>query len=49
MYKYSIFTMIKILITIRAEKQASHNLQNYYNILQYKINFKILQDKFRNL
>ena len=47
MKKYSIFTIIKILITIRVDKQTSHNLHNYYNTLQYKINFKILQDTFR--
>jgi hypothetical protein len=47
MNKYSIFTIIKILITIRVDKQASHNLQNYYNTLKYKINLKILQNTFR--
>ena len=46
MNKYSIFTIIKILITIRVVKQASH-VHNYYNTLQYKINLKILHDTFR--
>ena len=47
MNKYSIFIIIKILITIRVDKHASHNLHNYYNNLQYKINLKILQYTFR--
>jgi hypothetical protein len=42
MNKYSIF-----IITIRVDKQASHNLHHYYNTLQYKINLKILQNTFR--
>ena len=47
MNKYLIFIIIIILINIRVDKQASHNLHNYYNTLQYKINLKILQDTFR--
>jgi len=47
MNKYLIFIIIIILINIRVDKQASHNLYNYYNTLQYKINLKILQDTFR--
>jgi len=47
MNKYSIFNIIKIHITMRVDKKISHNLHNYYNTLQYKINFKILQDSFR--
>ena len=39
MNKYSIFTITKILITIRVDKQTSHRLHNYYNTLQYKKKF----------
>ena len=41
MNKYSIFIIIKILITIEVDKQASHNLHNY------KISLKISQNTFR--
>ena len=46
MNKYLIFIITK-LFTIRFDKPISNNLHNYYYTLQYKINFKILQDTFR--